>query len=1406
MTFTHDSYTVAWMCALPLELAAAKLFLDDVHPQLPQPRPDHNVYTLGSIGGHNVVVACLPAGVYGTTPATAAVAYLKSTYPNIQFGLMVGIGGGVPRGNPDIRLGDIVVSKPSDTFGGVIQYDYGKAVINGHFHHTGLLNKPPPILLKAIAQMESDYMLGQFSLRNIMASSLHKEEVRTQFPRPSKDQLFQSAYDHVGNRPDCLVCDSSKLVDRPERTTDEPQVHYGLIASGNRVMKDARTRDSIAQGRNILCFEMEAAGLMDEIPSLVVRGICDYCDSHKHKEWQGYAAFVAAAYAKALLTLVPTHCQGAVPNGVKKKSYWMVPFRRNPGFVGREEEISRIDELIQQIHGPSKIAICGLGGVGKTQIALELAYRARERDPEFSVFWIPCPSYATVEQACMNIAQLVGMQGLKPGEAKYRVKSYFSQGGPGKWLLIFDNADDMDMWVGGSAAAAVLVDFIPQTEHGRILFTTRNRKLAVKLASSFVIEVLEPDAQAGLKILEKALTRKDLLDDRDAALALLKQLMFLPLAIIQAAAYINSNDLRMSDYITLLQEQEPDVIDLLSEDFGDDGRYQEIQNPVATTWLISFQKIQESNPLAAEYLSFMACVNPREIPRSLIPPAKSRKDKLEAISLLKGFAFVSEQVQDHALSLHRLVRLSARNWLRQHQLFHQQIQKAADQLDRVFPDNDHANQKLRRDYLPHALSLLDEKEFKKELRNYVYLVQRVGRCLSTEGRYKEAAAIIETLISKQRIGKDDPDTSTLISLGDLASVYLQQGLWKEAEELNMQVLEIHKQVLGPEHPDTLTSMNNLASTYRRQGRWRKAEELDVHVLENFKQVLGPEHPDTLRSMGNLASTYWQQGRWKEAEELNMQLLEMRKQVLGPEHPDTLTSMNNLASTYQGQGEWKEAEELDIQALEMRKRVLGPEHPETLQNMSNLAITYLQQGRWKEAEELDMQVLEMRKQVLGPEHPDTLRSMNILACTYNYQGQWHKAEELVVQVLEIRKRILGPRHPDTLKSMDNRACMYEDQGQLNKAEELGVQVLEIRKQVLGPEHPDTLHSMNNLASTYRGQERWKEAEELNMQVLEMRKQVLGPEHPDNLQSMNNLASTYRRQGRWEEAEELDVHVLENCKQVLGPEHPDTLRSMGNLASTYWQQGRWKEAEELNMQVLEMRKQVLGPEHPDTLRSMGNLASIYWLQGRCMKAEALDIQALEIRKQILGPEHPDTLTSMNDLASTYRRQGRWKEAEELNTQVLEIHKQVLGPEHPHTLRSMGNLARTWHSQQKVHDSLALMEQCLEFQTRVLGSSHPDSESSSQSIRDWKEEGNLLIDKYTQGPNQAQSIQNPQDSQEANYPAVLNTELADEDGECASFRQNHARSATPIKQSLDRHPLLMALRSRSPELRGHNLQEVD
>ncbi|KAE8372665.1 violaceus kinesin [Aspergillus bertholletiae] len=928
MIFTHNDYTVAWICALPLEIAATKAMLDEVHPSLPQPETDHNVYTLGRVSSHNVVVACLPSGVYGTISATAVASHMVSTFRGIRFGLMVGIGGGVPSQSADIRLGDIVISKPTATSSGVIQYDYGKTLRDGRFQHTGSLNKPPPVLLKAVSQLESDYITG-------------KRLIREQFSRPKDDWLFRSTYNHEDGEHNCSACDQTQLVNRPERITDDSYPHYGLIASGDQVLKDARTRDSIAQDLNILCFEMEAAGLMDELPSLVIRGICDYCDSHKNKQWQGYAALAAAAYAKALLSVVPIYYHKKESHKLRD-SVWMVPFRKNPQFVGREEEITRIEGLITQQDGPSKVAICGLGGIGKTQIALELAYRMRNRDPECSIFWITCTSYESVEQAYISIASKLGITNIKPAELKEKVKAYLSQESVGKWLLLFDNADDMRMWSKDISSAPVLTDFLPQCEQGHILFTTRSRRVAVKLASSYVIPISEPDTENAAKILQNSLVEKTLLHDHDTANTLLKQLAFLPLAIIQAAAYINKNSIGLSDYIILLQDQEPDVIELLSEDFGDESRNKDTQNPVALTWFISFQQIQRSNKLAADYLSFMACINPRDIPQSLLPQPISNKKRIDAIGLLKAFSFVSEGGGDRCLNLHRLVHLATRNWIRKSQQFSLQILKTADRLNEAFPNNNHINRKVWREYLPHAISLIAEADFQKEKEKYINFIVNTGMCLYSDGR------------------------------------------WKEAEELEVQVLQLRKQVLGLEHPYTLTTMNNLASIYSNQGRWKEAEELWVQVLQLDKQVLGPEHPDTLTSMANLASTYWGQGQWKEAEELEMRVLQLRKQVRGREHSDTLMSMANLALIYSNQGRWKEAEELGVQVLQLRKQVLqlrkqvlGSEHPSTLASMYNLAYTWKLLGKVQDALALMEKCVELRSNLLGPDHPHAISSSNVL---------------------------------------------------------------------------------------------------------------------------------------------------------------------------------------------------------------------------------------------------------------------------------------------------------------------------------------------------------------------------------------------------------------------------------------------
>jgi nucleoside phosphorylase len=298
-TIRIEDYTIGWVCALFTELAAAQDMLDERHSDAYGNGLDTNTYTLGSIGALKVVIACLPDGQMGVGSAAAVAAQMKSTFPSIQFGLMVGVGGGVPTAENDMRLGDVVVSRPGKGHGGVVQYDLGKNTPSG-FRRTGFLNSPPQILLTAIAKVRSNHLRGENRVLEYASKSKVKME------NPGHDILFEAGSGHIEGS-QCEQCDKDKVVRRKPRAKQEIVIHYGTIASGSQVMRDAVERDRLSSELGgVLCFEMEAAGLMNIFPCLVIRGICDYADSHKNKAWQQYAARMAAAYAKDLLSSIPT--------------------------------------------------------------------------------------------------------------------------------------------------------------------------------------------------------------------------------------------------------------------------------------------------------------------------------------------------------------------------------------------------------------------------------------------------------------------------------------------------------------------------------------------------------------------------------------------------------------------------------------------------------------------------------------------------------------------------------------------------------------------------------------------------------------------------------------------------------------------------------------------------------------------------------------------------------------------------------------------------------------------------------------------------------------------------------------------------------------------------------------------
>ncbi|KAL2845935.1 WD40-repeat-containing domain protein [Aspergillus pseudoustus] len=387
---SSEDYVIGWVCALPIELAAAEEMLDEVHEDV-DTRSSH-VYTLGRVGDHNVVLACLPKGQMGTNSAATVAAQLRSSFPSMCFGVMVGIGGGVPSASADVRLGDVVVSLPGTNHGGVLQYDFGKTTPGG-LQRTGFLNAPPTVLLEAVSKVQANHIRGQTRFRDYI-SHFNALPMFTA-ANFGGDTLFDADYQHVGGGT-CDHCRRERVVSREAR--NDPVIHYGTIASGNLVMRDGVERDRVSSELGgVLCFEMEAAGLMNTFPCLVIRGICDYADSHKNKDWQPYAAATAAAYTKDLLLVIPqqavakTKIMAEDEKRVVDEALKHLPFAVDATFNSyhRQHEplclpSTRVDLLHQITDWLDREDKCGIfwlngwAGTGKSTIARTIARKCHE--------------------------------------------------------------------------------------------------------------------------------------------------------------------------------------------------------------------------------------------------------------------------------------------------------------------------------------------------------------------------------------------------------------------------------------------------------------------------------------------------------------------------------------------------------------------------------------------------------------------------------------------------------------------------------------------------------------------------------------------------------------------------------------------------------------------------------------------------------------------------------------------------------------------------------------------------------------------------------------------------------------------------------------------------------------------
>jgi tetratricopeptide (TPR) repeat protein/transcriptional regulator with XRE-family HTH domain len=724
---------------------------------------------------------------------------------------------------------------------------------------------------------------------------------------------------------------------------------------------------------------------------------------------------------------------------------WNVPYRRNPFFTGREDILEHLHTLL---HSDKAVAltqvqaISGLGGIGKTQTVIEYAYR--HRGEYRAVLWCRAETRGALIADFVSFAGLLDLREKEEQDQRLVIQAvkHWLQIHMG-WLLILDNIEEL----------ILLADFLPAEGAGHVLLTTRTQ-VTGSFARRIDLEQMKP--QEGTLFL---LRRAKLIGpdarleeaspaDRATAMAIAQLLDGLPLALDQAGAYIEETGCSLFDYLERYRARQIALLNRRGKLVADHP------DSVGTTFSLSFERVEQAQPTAADLLRLCAFLDPDAIPEEMVAGGMPELDFLlqpvaldEVLAALRQFSLLRRHPETRTFTIHRLVQAVLKERMDEPEQRHW-AECTVQAVNRVFPNGDDATWPLCQRYLSHAeacVALIDQWGMRSEAAGRLLL--QTGTYLWNRAQYSQAETLLRKAldIRTQLLGSVHPDTAEC--LNNLAMLYWNQGRYAEAEPLFLRALTIWEQQLGAEHRYISICLNNLALLYFEQGRYSKAEPLYRRALAIREQQSGPEHPDTAHSLNGLGLLYLDQGRYAEAEPLFQRALTIREQQLGAEHRFTAESLYNLARTYRNQRKYRKAEALFLRALAIRAEKLGPEHPATAQILNNLGLVYVEQGRYKEAEPILRRALAVREEKLGPEHPYLAFSLNNLGLLYFEQGRYSEAGPLFQRALTIREQQLGAKHLYTAESLHNLARLYTGQGRHTEAEPLYQRALAIREEKL-----------------------------------------------------------------------------------------------------------------------------------------------------------------------------------------------------------------------------------------------------------------------------------------------------------------------------------------------------------------------
>lgn len=880
---------------------------------------------------------------------------------------------------------------------------------------------------------------------------------------------------------------------------------------------------------------------------------------------------------------------------------WNIPYPRNPFFLGRDAELAQMRSYLQDGQATALSqpqAISGLGGIGKTQLALEYAYRYHQ-DYQ-AVLWARAENTETLISSYVAIASLIQLPEREAKEQEIivqAVKTWLQT--HRDWLLILDNADEL----------AIVPNFLPASRGGHVLLTTRAAATG-RLAHRLEVQTLFPE-QGALLLLRRAgyIARDGGLSqasyrERELAAQISQEIGGLPLALDQAGAYLDETGMDLASYQQFYQQHRAMVLQERRDLVNDHP------SPVATTWLLSFQRLEERNPAAAELLRLLAFLAPDAIAEEILTAGASMFGPIlapvaadtfllnQAIEALRAYSLVRRDPKEKTLSIHRLVQFVLQERLEETER-HTWAERALLAVNAAFPHAERETWPKCERLLPQALAAT------QGIKQYQTTIEKAGHLLA------EAASYLQT-----------------------------RARHAEAEQLYHQALRIWEQQLGAEHPAVVYPLSGLAMLYRWQSKFEQAELLYQRALHIWEQQLGPEHPAVVYPLSRLAELYSMLGKYARAEPLYQRALRLWEQQLSPEHSSEAYPLDGLAGLYTEQGKYVQAGPLYQRALRLWGS-WGLEYPGVSYPLIGLARLYGAQDKDVQAESLYQRALHIWEQLLGPEHPAVAYPLDELARLYQKQGKYEQAEQYYQQALHIWEQ--QGREDLGAITIDGLAGLYHEQGKYAQAESLYQRALRIWEQLLGPEHPDDYYPPYRLASLYLDQGKYEAAELLYQRALRASEQVPGDAFRSYL--LTGLASLYQKQGRYEAAKLLYQRALRLLEQTRGPEHPAISDLLTELASLCQDQGEYEAAKLLYQRALRISEQTCGPEHSRTAGIIHGIAIFQEAQGNKSEAKSLYARALAVRERVLGAHHPKTVETRTRLIALLHTLGQHEEAAKL-----------------------------------------------------------------------------------------------------------------------------------------------------------------